>query len=192
MGLYKVTTGRSTLLTGPIPPSFLESTLAIPRWAALEADASQRWQAHVAPEAERLDHQIDEHQAAAEALAARHDRRQAASAGLASDALGLRGEAVAWRRVWTPVVTNCTDRGATRVSSALPDDSVLGRSGRHGKGPSSPPLPSQISNASRPTPSSMFSTPDLCEPVPNATRRLPFGVGDELLWSLRASHPRLS
>jgi len=69
------------------------ATRDIGRWAALEADASQRWQDHVAPEAERLDHQITEHRAAVGALAARHDRRQAANAGFVSDALGLRRNA---------------------------------------------------------------------------------------------------
>ena len=66
------------------------ATKAAGRWAALEADASRRWQDHVAPEAERLDHQIAEQKVAVEALAARHDHRQVASAGLAADALGLR------------------------------------------------------------------------------------------------------
>ncbi len=63
------------------------------RWAALETDASRRWQDHVAPEAERLDYRIAEHQVAVEALAARHDRRQAARVGLAHDALGIRRDA---------------------------------------------------------------------------------------------------
>jgi hypothetical protein len=69
------------------------ATRDIARWSVLEADAYQRWQAHVAPEAERLDHQIADHQAAVEALAGRHDRQQAAGGRLAHGAFTLRREA---------------------------------------------------------------------------------------------------
>ncbi len=63
------------------------------RWAALEADAFRRWQDHVAPEAERLDTQITEHQADVEAVIARHDRQQAVGGRLGHDALRLRRDA---------------------------------------------------------------------------------------------------
>lgn len=63
------------------------------RWAPLQAAALVRWRDHVVPEAERLDHQIAEHQPAVEALAARHDRQEAVGARLAHNGLGRRRDA---------------------------------------------------------------------------------------------------
>lgn len=51
------------------------ATKDIDQWAALEADASQRWQDHVVPETERLDTLIAQQQAVVDQLAARQDPR---------------------------------------------------------------------------------------------------------------------
>jgi hypothetical protein len=51
-------------------------------WTVREADAQQRWSAHVAPEIARLDQEIARHQATLDQAAARLDRQQAASNGV--------------------------------------------------------------------------------------------------------------
>jgi conjugative relaxase-like TrwC/TraI family protein len=48
--------------------------------AELEADAQQRWAAHVEPHIDRLDQEIARHQTTLERTAARHDQRQATTA----------------------------------------------------------------------------------------------------------------
>ena len=48
-------------------------------WAAREADAQQRWETHVVPEAARLDDELDRHRAAIELLTTRLEREAAAS-----------------------------------------------------------------------------------------------------------------
>jgi hypothetical protein len=62
-------------------------------WAAREADAFQRWQTHVGPEAGRLDQEIARHRAALQDTASRFERRSASARAVVGNALHHRGDA---------------------------------------------------------------------------------------------------